>query len=202
VLRRAPGVRPAYRAQTADAEIASGIEHRHAVIHEQRALRREPLGCGQPRPEGRILLRRRKGVRRIARIEVPRQRHAFVLDGQGLRMRVGHQHAALAAVFEFQQKLFRSRQESHLRQRLALDAADVELQFTRPIFDAIPLQRSLHLDELRRQQPLSFRGPKTVGGRVTAGDQFQPKPIVEAQVEQCAVHIEQHRVDGRPVDRR
>ena len=95
----------------------------------------------------------------------------------------------------------RAGQKAHLPNGLALDAADIQLEFTAPVFDAIPLQRAPDFDELWSQQVLCFLERKPVRRRVPARNQLLPKPIVEAKIEQCAVHVEQHRIDGRPLDR-
>ena len=58
VLRRPPRIRQPHRAQPRDAEAVRGIEHRNAVVDEQRALRVKLLLGQQPRPEGGIFLRR------------------------------------------------------------------------------------------------------------------------------------------------
>ncbi len=70
ILRGPPRIRQPHRAQPRDAEAVRGIEHRNAVIHEQRALREKLLLGQQPRPEGGIFLRRVERVGRIARIEM------------------------------------------------------------------------------------------------------------------------------------
>ena len=54
--------------------------------------------------------------------------------------------------------------------------------------------------KLGPQSALRFRFAEALGGGIAARNQGQPKPIVEAQVEQRAVHVEQHGIDCHPVD--
>jgi len=86
-----------HRAYVRDAEAARRLQHRQAVIHEQRARRLELFLLQQPRPKIRMFLRHAKRMGRIAGVKILRQRHALILDGQGFRMRVGDQHHPLAA---------------------------------------------------------------------------------------------------------
>jgi len=95
-------------------------------------------------------------------------------------MRIGHEHPPLAAGLELQQELERAGQEADACQRFALDAADIQSQFPAPILDAIPLQRSCDRSKARRQLRLRVSKRHSVGGGVAAGNEVQPKPVVEA----------------------
>src|SRR5258707_4007571 len=146
-----------------------------------------------------MLLRRVERLRGVAGIKVLRQSHALVLDGERRGVRVGDQHQALAAGAQFSQKHFRARQESHAGQRLALQGGDVELKLSRPIVDAIPLQGVRDILEFERQALVRLCLADAIRRGVSVGDQGPPKPIIEAQVQQCAVHVEQHGIDTFPV---
>ena len=129
---------------------------------------RELLACRQPRPKRRIFLRRFEGLRGIAGIEVLRQRDLLVLDGKCRGMRIGDQHHAFAAGAQFSQKSLRARQESHARQSLAFQRRDIQLQFARPVLDAIPLQRVRDILEFGRQARSRFCLADAVGGGIAA----------------------------------
>ncbi|MFO1467299.1 MAG: DEAD/DEAH box helicase [Steroidobacteraceae bacterium] len=201
VLRSVAAVRMPHRSQLADAVCLRGPQHRQAVVDEQRARGIEGLCLMEPRPESRILLRCAEGMGGEAGIQVVREPHAIILDRQRPGMCVGDQHAPLAERVQAGQELLGLRQELDLFVHAALDVRDVEPEFAAPVVDAIPVERAHGGAELRREDLAGTRRRETVRARVVRRHQFLPEPGVEAQVEQRTVHVEQHGIDARPVDR-
>ena len=114
ILRRSARIRQPYRAQPRDAETARRIEDRRCCH------RRITCVAGQTAPSRgaaaktpRLLWEPETGGR-VARVEMSREPHLLVLDRQSDRMRIGDEHAALAAPLELQQEILRSRQEADL----------------------------------------------------------------------------------------
>ena len=115
-------------------------------------------------------------------------------------MRIGDQNAALAALPEPQEKLFRACQVADPVLRGAFDGGDVESELTRPMVDAIPLQRPVGGREACPQQVERVPRRQSMQGSVVMRNEFLPEPIVEAQIEQRAIHVEKHGIDLRPVE--
>ena len=197
ILRGTSRVRQPHRAQPPDAEIARRVEHRQAVVDEQGALGPEWLARMQARPEFRMLLRRAEGMGRVARIEILGERHLLVLDGERLGMRVGDQHAALAALLEPRQETPARRADSPPAARAArFMRGDVEPELAAPILDAIPLHGAAQRAEFRVEIGAHFVLAHAASLGEAARNVLLPEPIVEPEVEQRAVHVEQHRIDA------
>jgi hypothetical protein len=92
----AVAVGPLHRVDQADAGGARRAQHRQAVVDEQAARRIEVLHLGQFAPELLLLLGRAEAMRAEAGVEVADHLGAGILDGKRGRMRIGHQHQALA----------------------------------------------------------------------------------------------------------
>ena len=100
------------------------------------------------------------------------------------------------------QEALRAREEAHVRALLALQLRDVERQFAAPEVDAIPVESALLGDETRRERRASRLQRQLVAPRIALGQHFQPEIVVEAQIEQRAVHVEQDGVDLVPARQR
>src|SRR5690606_22644741 len=83
---------------------------------------------------------------------------------------------------------------------LELEAGDVHGQRITPVVEAVPVQAAMQPVRQRSEKATRLLQPKAVMARVTLRQVFQPEVIVEMQVKQGAIHVEQHRVDGLPVD--
>jgi hypothetical protein len=86
-----------------------------------------------------------------------------------------------------------------MRAHLAMQRADVDLERARPVFDAIPVQRSAALRETPRDFGIGRVQVDAVPDGKTLRHEIAPDVVVVGLVEQRAVEIEQNRVDGRPV---
>ena len=124
-----------------------------------------------------------------------------VLDRKYLRMRIGHQYDPAAGGTQPREEITCHRQPRDLVARRPLQCGNIEGKCVAPVFDAVPVERPVGrlVDRLHeparlvdRQVPAFCKMPRY---------QFLPETVVEAQVEQRAVHVEQHRVDGQPVRR-
>ena len=113
-------------------------------------------------------------------------------------MRVRDQHRIEAARVQRLQKLLCPGQESHVLAHFAFQLGDVERQLAAPEVDAVPVERPLLGDEARLECRASGLQRQLVTLGVALGQHFQPEIVVEAQIEQRAVHVEQDGVDLVP----
>src|SRR5690606_36558287 len=78
---------------------------------------------------------------------------------------------------------------------------EIELQLRAPMLEAIPRERAR--DALLARRELALRGvesepvPLSVAGR----HELAPEEIVEREIEQRAVHVDQHGIDLVPAER-
>ena len=89
-----------------------------------------------------------------------------------------------------------------MRAHFALQLRDVQRQLATPEVDAVPVERALLGDEARRERRAGCLQRQRVTLGVALGHDFQPEIVIEAQVEQRAVHVEQHGVDFVPARHR
>ena len=177
-------------------------QHRCAVVDEHRARRIEPLRCTRGAPEFLGLLRAAELVRGIRLVEPIEHTRTLVLDLDDARMGICHQHEALARGPQTLKESARTGQPGDPRGFRSMHLRDIDAQFAAPVVDAIPLHATLQLHETRHELSLRLRERQAVVLGEDLGDARHPDEIVEREIEQGAVEVEQHRVDGGPVRRR
>ncbi len=132
-------------------------------------------------------------------VQVGRDAGAFILDGQRNRVRVGEQHQALAVAAQGGQEFGHAGEPLHLVHGGAFERTDIEPQLAAPVLHAVPVQRTLALPEPRHQVCARLIEGDAAGLRPGAGNDVPPEPGIKRQVQQRAVKIQQHRIDGGPV---
>ncbi len=83
---------------------------------------------------------------------------------------------------------------------LFLQLHDVDTQLSRPVIEAVPLQRSLTGGDALMQIFGRLGGAEAEMLGVARGQMLKPEEVVEMKVEQGAVHVQQDRVDLLPVN--
>src|SRR5690606_8876918 len=110
------------------------------------------------------------------------------------------EHRSQPARLQGPQTLLRARQKTDVLAQLVLQSCDIELEGSAPIVRAIPVERSLLGGEQGRQNFLRALDADAAALRIALGNGLAPEIVVETQVEERAVHVEQHRVDAGPCD--
>jgi hypothetical protein len=85
--------------------------------------------------------------------------------------------------------------------QLVFQRGDIELELATPEIGAVPVERSLPCSEARAQRSVRFGERDRVMPREPLGNDLQPEIVVEAQIEQRAIHIEQDGIDLGPGSR-
>ena len=179
-----------------------GGEHRQAVLDEQRAARIERMRALELGPERRALFRRAEVVRGHDAIDEPVDAGLLCLHRERVAMCVRHDPEMLAPCANRREKLRRARQIGHAMPMNVLELFDVEPEIAAPMIEAVPIERALDRIEAPRQPLARFGGGAAVELGVMRGHELEPKVIVEREIEQRAVHVDEHRVDSFPVDER
>ena len=81
-----------------------------------------------------------------------------------------------------------------------LERGDIHAQLLRPVIEAVPLERALAAVEGVAQQRRGFLLADPLPGRIQPGQVIHPEVVIKMQVQQGAVHVQQHGVDSVPVD--
>ena len=110
-------------------------------------------------------------------------------------MGIGRQQHALAERAHAIEEVRRAGQVADVRAHLGLQRGDVEAEFLAPVIDAVPVQRAalgvearLQLREGRDRVEPALRAPPV-------RQRLEPEQVVEAQVEDRAVHVEANGFD-------
>ena len=83
---------------------------------------------------------------------------------------------------------------------LALQGLQIQVEIARPMVEAIPLERTQFRFEAGLERPLRLGHRQVVQRCITLRHDLAPKVRVEVEIEQRAVHVDEHRVDRIPVD--
>ncbi len=134
-------------------------------------------------------------------VEIALQTGSLVLDPQGFRVRIGHQHQPLVAVTKPQQELLRARQPADALAGRTLQCRHIEPQLAAPVIHAIPVQRALAGAKAWLQLLARLVGSKGARRAIHRGQVVPPEVGVEGEVEQRAIEVEQDGVDLIPVGR-
>jgi hypothetical protein len=81
----------------------------------------------------------------------------------------------------------------------ALEHRDVERERAAPVVDAVPVERAVGPVENRPHQAMRLVDRDAAARCEPARQYFLPEQLVESEIEQRAVHVEQHGVDRLPV---
>jgi hypothetical protein len=159
----------------------------------------DKIPVSHPRPEPRRLLRQPEIVRADDPFQVTAELGAAELELDGLLVRVGDQHAALAARRERLQKIDHMRMHRDQVLHLGLQQRDVEPELAAPVVDAIPVQRALDAPVAGQQRlpGVAVADAQLLG--VAFRHVLQPEVVVVVEIEQGAVHIQKDAVDGVPI---
>ena len=115
-------------------------------------------------------------------------------------MGVGEEHQTLAVAAQGRQELRHSGQPAHLVHRGALERRDIQLELPAPVLHAVPVQRARALAQARRELRARLLEGDAAGVRPRrCGMVCAPEMGIKRQIQQRAVKIQQHRVDGGPV---
>ncbi len=68
------------------------------------------------------------------------------------------------------------------------------------MIEAVPFERADHGVEARRERRPRSRHGHAVQTGIALRHDLAPKQIVEVEIEQRAVHVDEHRVDAVPID--
>ena len=116
-------------------------------------------------------------------------------------MGIGDQHHPFAGGADGCQKGVGIRAQGDQVCHFALEFAHRKVQLTAPEVRAVPVELAGMLVEQRQQLVIGLLAADAVQLGVALGQMFEPEVVVEMQVEQGAVHVEQHGVDGGPGQR-
>jgi hypothetical protein len=116
-------------------------------------------------------------------------------------MRIGHEYDPPAGSAQSRQEMTSHRQPRDLVACRPLQCGNIEGKCAAPVFDAVPVERPVGRLGDRLHEPACLVDRQVPAFCNTPRQEFLPETVVEAQVEQRAVHVEQHRVDGQPVGR-
>ncbi|MNF95434.1 hypothetical protein D3C84_781860 [compost metagenome] len=131
-------------------------------------------------------------------IEPGRQFDPLHLQRQRVAMSVGDQRHALAGAAQGGEKEVGVRAQCDQVGHLALEVADRQLEFAAPEIRAVPVELAGVLMEQRQQLGIGQCAADTVVLGIALRQVLHPEVIIEVQVEQGAVHVEQHGVDLGP----
>ena len=185
-----------------DAVAARAVEHRQAVVDQQRAHRIEGLDLLQALPEFLLLLGRAQRMRTDYRIEARAESRARHFQRHALVMRIGRQHHAAAAGAHRIEKGRDVRMDVDQVRDFFLEAHDVQLQLGLPEIHRIPVEGAGAGVKARHQFLASAARRQAARRGIALRQMHLPEMVVEIQVEQGAVHVEQDAVDARPVEQR
>jgi hypothetical protein len=115
-------------------------------------------------------------MRGITRVEMRRERHVLVLDRQGFGMRIGDQHAPLAAALSFSRN---SSAPGRIAPRGAprASAARCRVQLARPVIDAIPIDGAAAARNFGSSAPRPLRASRPRGAAIMIGDVFRQNQL-------------------------
>ena len=116
-------------------------------------------------------------------------------------MRVRHHHEPLSAALERREERLCVRSVADQVRELDVQRYDVELRVARPVVEAIELEPCSVLAHVREEMRACVVVADAVALGVALGQPVVPERVVEVEIEQRAVHVEQHGVDSRPVER-
>ncbi len=115
-------------------------------------------------------------------------------------MSVGDQHHLPATALQCPQEGVGVRTQADEMRNLALQFDNRQPQLTGPVVQAVPVQLALngiHHGVQFRLGPFNRLAVMTgIAGRHV----LQPEVVIKVQIEQCAVHIEQHGINCIPVE--
>ncbi len=146
----------------------------------------------------RVLLRVAVVVGADQSVEIGRQFDPFQLQRQRVAVRVGEQRHALAGPAQGGEEGIGVRTQRDQVRHLVLEFADRQVQFPAPEIQAVPVELAGVFAEQRLEHGVGFGATEAIAFGIALGQVFQPEVVVEVQVEQGAVHVEQHGVDGGP----
>ena len=182
--------------------VPGGIQDLEAVVDEEGVFRVEGLDGLDPVPEPRGLLRQAQVMGADDPLQVAHQGGLAHLEGDGLLMGVGHQHAPPGAFRQGLEKFQNPGMDRDQVLDLFLEQGDVQAQFATPMVDAVPLQGALPVPVPGHEFLPGLRQLQAPGGRESRGDVLPPEAVVKMQIQQGPVHIEEDLVDLAPVDHR
>ena len=145
-----------------------------------------------------VLLRVAELVRAVDGVEPPADAELGVLEREDLRVRVRDQGDALAGRPHAREEAARLGQPVDLVARRALHRQDVERERAAPVVDAVPVERAGRRLEDRPHEAARLLDRDAAALGEAARQVLLPETLVVAEVEQRAVHVEQHGVDGGP----
>src|SRR5690606_23945978 len=98
------------------------------------------------------------------------------------------------------EELGRTGQKANPVHMRAFELFDVEAQAARPMIEAIPRQRTDDGLETRPELEPRLFDAEPAHARVMLRNDLEPEKIIEREVEQRAVHVDEHGVDAFPID--
>lgn len=174
------------------------MQNRRIVVHQQSGDWIERLNLLQARPEFRLFLDQPQIVGADQRVKMAGQLGFFHLQRQTVRVGIGDENDALAGVA---QRIEKSQDMGMDRDQMGdftLDRHNVQGQFLTPVIEAIPVERPFNRLGTGFDLSLSLGQRQTMPFGVAPRDQFPPEVVVKSQIQQGAVHIQQHGLNLRP----
>jgi hypothetical protein len=124
------------------------------------------------------------------------------LHGERIAMCVRDDPQMLAARTHGLEKFARARKEPDQMAVSMLQRFHVETELAAPMVEAVPVECPLDRVEAPRQPVARLGGSATFELCVARRHELEPEVIVEGEIEQRAVHVDEHRVDAVPFDPR
>ena len=188
------------RQQVFDAVVPCGAQYREIVIDQQGMGRGEASFAAQPFPEHRLFLGVADVVGADNGVEMITETGVLQFQRQAFGVGIGDQRAAFACGAQGVEKLHDIRMDRDQVRRFLFEGGNVDVEFPGPVIQAVPVQASFAAAENGVEDGLGGHHVQTAALGVTPRYHFLPEVIVEMQVQQGAVHIQQHIVYVIPVN--
>lgn len=123
-----------------------------------------------------------------------------LLDPEAVPMSVGHQNDPLPAIAQRTHQCQRVGTPANQVNGLSMWRHYVQAGVSRPIVQTIEFDPTEHFAHVCGELEVCVFERESVGGGEVSGQQVAPDLVIELQVEQRAIHVEQHSIDLVPVD--
>lgn len=186
--------------QVTDAGLAGSPEDVDIVVDQECMRRVVPQVRLQGFPEAQILFRESEIMGTHHCIQVLVEPRIDQLERKAGPMCVGAQDGASPAGTDGLQEGDGVGAWGYAVTYLVLECDDIETEAGRPEVQAVPVQRALVASEFVHQLGFRVVDAKIPGLCEPLRQVFQPEMVVKVEIEQGAVHVEQHGVDAGPVN--
>jgi 3'(2'), 5'-bisphosphate nucleotidase len=177
-----------------------GCQHRCVVVDQHGVLRVEWMARTEALPECGCFLRRLVVVRRHRVIDSFGHGGDSVFDREAMPVRVrDQQHAPTRAAQTVEKRASVIAIADQLGE-VAMQLQQIDRGETRPVVETVVIERMTRVVELALDDRARPPGADAVVGGIALRQLPIPQYVVVLEIEESAVHIEQHRVDRLPAD--